>query len=85
MRRMRKPNRPKDPVDFARSQPASRTDAAVQPAGKGAGLRVIVEASRSSRPHRQTVELVSGEEASLAGLAKLLVHHLEPDLKDILK
>jgi hypothetical protein len=77
-----------EPVDPARSFSASGERAVVQTVGKGSGLRVIVETvtnPRTRRPRSQAVELVPANEASLDSLAKLLVHHLEPDLKDILK
>lgn len=85
---MRNQTRRMEPVDPAQSHPASGKPAVVQPAGKSVGLQVVIKTvtnSGADRRRRRAVESAPAEEAGLDSLAKLLVRHLETDLKEILK
>jgi hypothetical protein len=85
---MRNQTRRMEPVDTAQSHPASGQVAVVQPARKSVGLQVaIIPVARSGagRRRKRIVESAPAGEAGLDSLAKLLVRHLETELKEILK
>lgn len=85
---MRNQTQRMEPVDLAQSRPASGKATVVQSAGKGVGLQVVIKTvakSGTRRRRRQTVESAPADEAGLDSLAKLLVQHLETELKDIIK
>ena len=84
---MRNQTQRMEPVDLAQSHPASGKAAVVQPAGKSVGLQVVIKAvtkSATGRRRKQIVEAPPPDEGGLDSLAKLLVRHLETNLKDIL-
>jgi hypothetical protein len=85
---MRNQTRRMEPVETAQSHQAWGKTAVVQPAGKSVELQVVIKPvtnSGADRRRRRTVQSAPADEAGLDSLAKLLVRHLETDLKDILK
>lgn len=88
MQPMRKPRRRMELENSTRTQPGSgRTTVSLSPA-KDVGLSVTIEAvatSKRSRGRKQPAEPGLTTGTGLDALAKLLVHHLEPELKEILK
>jgi hypothetical protein len=85
---MRNQTRRMEPVYLTQSHPASGKAAVVQSAAKNVELQVVIRTVTkpgTGRRRKRIVESAPADEAGLHSLAKLLVYHLEMDLKDILK
>lgn len=85
---MRKPSRHVEMGKRSRIRTDPGRDAAPVPTGKHVELSVVIETSAKAKRDQKregSARFNAIPETGFDALAKLLVHHVEPELKEILK